>query len=194
MKIEIKDRFDSKKIIVSGEYESVKDCLEKNHSADLRSANLCFANLHSADLHSVNLCSADLHSVNLCSANLHSADLCSADLRFADLYSADLCSADLGSADLCFANLYSADLVGIKNYSKSHDIFTELVRQQATNVFTNGEWSIIGVVSLHRLCWDAIKKRYGKKIMPIFKKLSKKGWGEFAEKYIQILKGESCNS
>ena len=169
MKIEIKNRFDDEKIIISGEYESVKDCLEKNR----------YANLHSANLHYANLCFADLRSANLRYANLHSANLYSADLRY----------ANLGSANLRYANLYFADLVGIENYSKSHDIFTELVRQQATNVFTNGEWAIIGVVSLHRICWDAIKKRYGKKIMPIFKKLSKRGWGEFEKKYAELLKG-----
>ena len=117
-------------------------------------------------------------------ADLRSADLRSADLRSANLHSADLHSADLRSADLRYA-----DLEGIKGYSESHDIFTELCRQQKSKTFTEKEWAIIGFVSIHRICWDSIKQRYGKKIMPIFKKLSKKGWGEFAEKYIRILKG-----
>ena len=159
MKIEIKDRFDDEKIIISGEYESVKDCLEKNRS------------------------------VNLCSADLYSADLYSANLSYADLSYADLRSADLRSADLSSANLYSANLEGIKGYSESHDIFTELCRQQKSKTFTEKEWAIIGFVSIHRICWDAIKERYGKKIMPIFKKLSKKGWGEFEKKYAELLKG-----
>jgi len=56
MKIEIKNRF-SEKTILCGDYESVKDCLEKNSSADLS-----YTNLHSADLHSANLRSANLQN------------------------------------------------------------------------------------------------------------------------------------
>jgi len=37
MKIEIRNRWDNK-IILCGEYESVKDCLEKNRGADLEGA------------------------------------------------------------------------------------------------------------------------------------------------------------
>ena len=59
MKIEIK-RWDNGKIIVCGEYESIKECLEKNSSADLSSADLRSANLRSADLRY-----ADLRSANL---------------------------------------------------------------------------------------------------------------------------------
>ena len=59
MKIEIKNRF-SKKTILCGDYESVKDCLEKNSSADLSYADLRSANLRYADLHSANLSSASL--------------------------------------------------------------------------------------------------------------------------------------
>ena len=66
------------KVIISGKYESIKDCLEKNRSADL----------HFADLSSANLRSADLRSADLRSANLSSADLSSADLwkGLSDLY------------------------------------------------------------------------------------------------------------
>lgn len=52
--IEIKSRFDSK-IIISGKYKSIKDCLEKNRDADLRGANL-----QGADLQGANLQGADL--------------------------------------------------------------------------------------------------------------------------------------
>jgi uncharacterized protein YjbI with pentapeptide repeats len=60
MKIEIKDRFERKRIIVCGEYESIKDCLEKNLSADLRSADLSRANLSRANLSRADLSLADL--------------------------------------------------------------------------------------------------------------------------------------
>ena len=124
MKIEIK-RWDDQEIIICGEYESVKDCLEKNKgksfyradlswanlsSADLRSANLSSADLSWADLSWADLRSANLSSANLSSANLSSADLSSADLRWANLSSANLSSADLRSANLSSAKLSSADL------------------------------------------------------------------------------------
>jgi hypothetical protein len=67
-------------------------------SADLRYADLRYANLRSADLRY-----ADLRS-----ANLQSADLRYANLRYADLQSANLRSADLQFADLRSANLQSA--------------------------------------------------------------------------------------
>ena len=129
MKIEIR-RWDNNEIIVYGEYESIKDCLEKNNnksfyranlssadlsSADLRYANLSYANLsyadlRSANLRSANLSSADLSSANLSYANLSSANLSSADLRYANLSYANLSSPNLSYANLSSANLRSADL------------------------------------------------------------------------------------
>ena len=77
MIIEIK-RWDNNAIIICGEYESIKDCIEKNkdksfYRANLHSADLSFANLHSADLSCANLSCTDLHSANLHSANLSCA-------------------------------------------------------------------------------------------------------------------------
>ena len=90
--------------------------------------------------------------------------------------------ASLGGAYLEGADLRGADLRGVKNYLNSHDIWIEIIRRQPTKDFTDKEWSIIGQIITHKLCWDSIKKRYGKKIMPIFKKLSKLGFDEW-EKY-----------
>ena len=75
--------------------------------ADLRGANLCYANLREADLRD-----ADLRGANLCYANLRDADLRDADLRGANLGEADLRDADLREADLRDANLGGADLRG----------------------------------------------------------------------------------
>ena len=47
MNVEIKNRF-TDDIILSGEYESIKDCLEKNRTANLYGANLSRANLSGA--------------------------------------------------------------------------------------------------------------------------------------------------
>jgi len=109
MKIEIR-RWDNDEIIICGEYESVKDCLEKNRNKSFYGANLRSANLSSADLRSADLSSADLRSANLSSADLRWADLRSADLSSADLSSANLRWADLRSADLSWANLRWANL------------------------------------------------------------------------------------
>ena len=81
MQYEIKDRYDSTRIIYAGEYDSLKACVEAavKSSADLRSADLRYADLRYADL----------SSANLRSANLSSANLSYADLRYANLSSAD---------------------------------------------------------------------------------------------------------
>ena len=112
-----------------------------------------------------------------------------ANLRDADLRGANLRGADLGGAYLRGANLEGADLGGAKNYVDSHDIFKEIIRRQPVKTFTNPEWSIIGQILVHTLCWDSIKKRYGKKIMPLFKKLSELGFDEW-EKYYTLKEKE----
>jgi len=149
--IEIKSRFDSKKVLVSGKYENIKECLEKNRDADLRDAYLQGAYL-----------------------------------RDAYLQGAYLQGADLRDAYLQGADLRDAYLQGAKGYLDSHDFFQEVVRQQKIDTFTQKEWSIIGQIIIHKLCWDTIKKRFNKSAMGIFKKLSKVGFGEWEEKYKEI--------
>jgi len=73
--IEIKNRY-SNEIIISGKYESIKDCLEKNTDADLRGA----------DLRGADLTDADLRGADLTDADLRGADLRGADLRGAEKY------------------------------------------------------------------------------------------------------------
>ena len=173
MKIEIKSRFDNNKVLVSGKYENIKECLEKNRDAYLRDANLRDANLQGANLRGAYLQGADLWS----------ADLWSADLQDADLQDANLQGADLWGAGLCGSDLRGSNLRGIKNYSEHHTIFQEVVRQQKIDTFTQKEWSIIGQIIIHKLCWDSIRKRFNKSAMGIFKKLSKVGFEEWEEKY-----------
>ena len=50
MKIEIKNGFNGSSIIISGDYDSVKDCLKKNSGSDLSGSNLSFSNLSFSDL------------------------------------------------------------------------------------------------------------------------------------------------
>ena len=128
MKIEIKSRFDNNKVLVSGKYENIKECLEKNRDANLQ-------------------------------------------------------GADLWGAGLCGSDLRGSNLRGIKNYSEHHTIFQEVVRQQKIDTFTQKEWSIIGQIIIHKLCWDSIRKRFNKSAMGIFKKLKKVGFDEWEEKY-----------
>ena len=114
MKIEIKNRFNGK-IIISGEYSSIKEALEKNRGANLSYANLRGADLRNADLRDTNLRNADLRyadiiDADLSCANLSYADLRDTNLRNADLSYADIIDADLNCADLNYANLRGADL------------------------------------------------------------------------------------
>ena len=78
--IKILNRY-SGEVIICGKYESIKDCLEKNRSANLRYANLRYANLRYANLSYADLRSANLSYANLSYANLRSANLSYADLR-----------------------------------------------------------------------------------------------------------------
>ena len=106
-----------------------------------------------------------------------------ANLVGADLGGAYLRGADLGGAYLRDANLRGANLRVAKNYVNSHDVWIEITRRQPVETFTEKEWSIIGVISVHRICWDAIQKRYGKDIIPIFQKCKDAGFGEWLEYY-----------
>jgi len=117
MLIEIKNRFTGN-IIISGDYESVKDCLARNRDADLRGAYLRGADLTGADPRD-------------------------AYLRGADLRGADLTDADLRGADLTGADLTDADLRGAKGYVGSHDYFAEAVRRQKVTLFIQAEWVAI---------------------------------------------------
>ena len=130
MNIEIRNQFDNK-IIFCGEYESIKDCLEKNRNANLQYANLQDANLQGA-------------------------------------------------------NLQEARLQYAKNYLNSHYFFAEIIRRQPLKTFVDKEWAIIGKIIIHELCWETIKNKFGNKALPIFKKLSEKGFGEW-EKYYKEL-------
>ena len=84
MHIEIKNRFNGE-IILSGEYDSVKDALEKNRDADLGGAYLRGANLGGANLRGACLRDADLGGAYLEGANLWDADLGGAYLEGANL-------------------------------------------------------------------------------------------------------------
>ena len=159
MKIEIKSRWDSKKILFSYETDNIKLALQigVKQGADLGGAHLGGAYLRDADLGG------------------------------ADLEGAYLRGAHLGGAHLEGAHLGGAHLRDAKEYSESHFIFFELIRRQKIDSFTSIEWQIIGQLSIHLLCWDSIKKRFGKKIIPIFKKLAKLGYDEYLTKYKEIL-------
>ena len=136
MKIQIKHRI-TNAIIVEGDYESRKDCLEKNQGVNLQGANLQGAVLQCAVLQGANLRGV---------------------------------------------NLQGAVLQGAEEYAQSHDFFAEIVKRQSIKIFTTSEWKCIAVISIHRICWDTIKKQFGETAMSVFKKLSKAGFDEW-EKY-----------
>jgi hypothetical protein len=197
MKIEIRRRTDGE-IILCGEYESIKDCLEKNRGADLRGAHL-----GGADLGGAHLRGADLRGAHLGGADLGGADLGGAHLRGADLRGANLGGADLGGADLRGADLRGAYLRGAylrgaylrgaylrgaylrgaREYVNSHDFLIAVIHQQKVETFTTEEWACIGQIYIHTLCWNSIHKRFKKEAMSIFEKLEKIGFGEWLVKF-----------
>ena len=83
-------------------------------------------------------------------------------------------------ANLMSANLRGANLGGAENYAQSHEVFAQLVIQ-ATIKFTVHEQEMAFRICALRLCWTSIHKEYGKKLVPVFKKLAKLGYGEFLE-------------
>ena len=99
MYIEIKNRFNDS-VILSGEYDSIKDALEKNITMNFYGADLSGANLHWANLHWANLSGANLSRANLDGADLYRASLDGASLDGANLYRANLSGANLDGADL----------------------------------------------------------------------------------------------
>ena len=90
--------------------------------------------------------------------------------------------AYLGDANLSCAYLNGAYLSGIKSYAQSHDIFAQLVRDNLTK-FSVAEQAIAFRIVGLRLCWQSIRKEYGKKIVPVFRKLDKLGWGEYLKEW-----------
>ncbi len=84
--------------------------------ANLRGANLSYANLRGADMSGANLSYANLRGADMSGANLRDADLRGANLRGANLYGADLYGADLYGANLYGANLRGANLYGADLY------------------------------------------------------------------------------
>ena len=106
----------------------------------------------------------------------------------ANLRGANLSGANLIGVYLSGAYLRGAYLRGAENYSEFHDFFMEVISRLSIKKFTNNEWAIIGQISILRLCWDTIKKQYGKKAMNIFKKLSKEGFDEWEKVYTERTK------
>ncbi len=83
-------------------------------NANLVEVHLQGADLRWADLGYANLQEANLQEADLGYANLESANLQYADLQYADLESANLQEADLQEADLPFTNLKGANLEDAK--------------------------------------------------------------------------------
>ena len=162
MKIEIRNRYTGS-IIISGDYESVRECLKKNTGAYLRGAYLG---------------GADLRGAYLTGAYLGDAYLTGAYLR----------GADLTDADLRGAYLRGANLDKITGYSQSHQVFMEAVRRQKPSVFTDTEWAAIGEISIHLPCWATIKKRFSEVMPHIFEILAAAGFPEWLDYWKEITK------
>jgi hypothetical protein len=161
MNIEIKNRFNGK-IIICGEYESIKNCLETNKGADLRGADLQGEDLQGADLRGADLRGAYLQGAYLQGAYLQGADLRGADLQGADLRGAYLRGAYLQGADLQGADLRGADLdiddllrnnsvqtiLTIINWGKlSNELTLEMMRHDAEScgIKAMSDWTVTSV-------------------------------------------------
>ena len=158
MLIEIKNRFDGK-IILSGEYESIKDALIKNYGANLSRADLSGANLSRADLSEANLSEADLSEANLSRADLSRAYLYGADLSEANLSEADLSEANLSEANLSEADLSEADL-SEANLSRAN-----LSEANLYGADLSGVYGILNILSIygskHPVCYYIGKIKIG---------------------------------
>jgi len=118
----IKHRFTGA-VLYTGSGETLRDVVVAavNSDADLRDANLSYANLSGAYLRGADLIDADLSGAYLRGADLIDADLSGAYLRGANLIGADLsgaylCGANLSGAYLSGAYLRDADLSGAHLY------------------------------------------------------------------------------
>jgi len=80
--------------------------------ANLRNANLSFADLAGANLSDADLSGADLSFADLAGANLSDAIIIDAYLHGCNLTNADLTGADLRNANLSFVDLRGANLRG----------------------------------------------------------------------------------
>jgi len=93
-------------------------------------------------------------------------------------------------ANLRRANLGGADLRGAENYSQDHEVFIEICNRNR-DVFTEKDWAMIGVISVCRICWGEIKKRFKHNIKRVFRKLSEAGfdeWEKYYDKYTEQVK------
>jgi hypothetical protein len=147
--------------------------------ANLSGADLSRADLSGADLSGANLCGANLSGADLSRADLSGADLCWANLSGANLCGANLCGANLSGANLSWANLSRANLSRAKGYVNSREIFAEVVQCQEIKAFLDVEWSAIGQITIHRFCWDSIKKRFAPVMPHIFEVLAASGFDEW---------------
>lgn len=104
----------------------------------------------------------------------------------ADLSEANLSGADLFGANLSGADLFRANLKEIENYTESHQIRIQLCARLHTK-FTQKEKAFIFEFIAISPCWNSIKENYGKTALSVFKKFKDAGWGEYYDRYIEIL-------
>ena len=107
--IEIK-RWDNGEVIHSGDFSSVKECLEDGirKEIDFWRANMCGANMRDADMRGANMCDANMRGANMRGANMRGADMCDANMCGADMRGANMRDADMRGANMCDADMRGA--------------------------------------------------------------------------------------
>ena len=84
-------------------------------------------------------------------------------------------------SNLSGSDLRDSNLRGITGYCDSHDVFAEAVRRQMVDVFSEAEWSAIAQITIHRLCWDSIQRRFPDIMPRLFGLLAEAGFPEWLE-------------
>lgn len=166
----------------------LKDALSQavTRGVNLRRANLCWKDLERADLSYGHFEHAFFLGSNLTETNLKGACLAKADMRKTCLKGATLKNANLAGAIFTGADLTDVKIEGILGYAGSRQILQEIIRRQSEESLTIQEWGVIGQIVIKRFSWEDVAKRFGKKTIPLLKKLSKLGFNEFLVAYERL--------
>lgn len=147
-KIEIR-RWDNNKVIHSGNFKTIKECVEDAVKKDisLYKAYLAGVDLSGTNLSGADLAKAILYKADLAKTDLYKADLSEANLAKTDLYEANLTEASLYKANLYEANLYEVDLYEV-DLTEAYLTGANLYIARGVRTFTAGNYN--------RLCFTYI--------------------------------------
>jgi hypothetical protein len=108
--------YETKQIVFSGRFNTVKDCIEAAiyDNVDLSKTDLRHVNLNNANLDDARLNGAKLDGANLSGANMSETHMSKASLKNTTLHAACLCLADLRGCDMRGALFGATDIAGAR--------------------------------------------------------------------------------